>query len=118
MDFFYDRQTENATRLFDALLDFWGGDIPGLSIAEELTRPGLILQFGRPPNRIDLLNQIAGISFDAVWSARQEHRLVSDDDATPIYYISLAHLIANKQAAGRPKDLEDLNYLRGAAGLG
>jgi len=30
-------------------------------------------------------------------------------------YIGLAALIKNKKAVGRPKDLEDLKYLRAAA---
>lgn len=39
--------------------------------AKELMESGLILRFGHPPNRIDLLNQIAEMSFDAAcrgWS--------------------------------------------------
>ncbi|MGI9175597.1 MAG: nucleotidyltransferase [Rhodothermales bacterium] len=116
VDFFYEGRASNAKRLFEALLDFWGGDVPGVSEMEELMHPGLILQFGRPPNRIDLLNQIAGVSFDAVWETRLTLSLVSDDENTPMYYIALEHLIANKQAAGRPKDLEDLSYLRSVSG--
>ncbi len=116
VDFFYDGRPLNAQRLFDALLEFWDGDVPGVVNAEELMQPDLVLQFGRPPNRIDLLNGITGVSFDAAWSARLELSLVSDDGAAPLYYIGLEHLITNKQATARPKDIDDLNYLREVAG--
>ena len=118
VDVFYDLQANNARRLFQALGDFWSGDIPGVSNAQELVVDGLILQFGRPPNRIDLLNRIDGVAFEEAWSARREVSLASEGDAVPLYYIGLESLIANKQAAGRPKDLEDLAYLRRVAERG
>lgn len=112
VDFFFDRQIENAQRLFRALNEFWDGDVPGVSEAEELTTAGLILQFGRPPNRIDLLNRIEGVSFEAAWSGRRKVLLESETDAVPTYYIGLDQLIANKESAGRSKDRDDLTYLR------
>ncbi len=30
---------------------------------DELSEPGLIIQFGVPPNRIELMNEITGIRF-------------------------------------------------------
>ena len=112
VDIFYDRQPENAQRLFQALIDFWDGDIPSVSAPEELTKAGLILQFGRPPNRIDLLSRIEGISFEEAWSERREVLLVSESDAVPTYYIGLEQLITNKESAGRPRDRDDLKYLK------
>jgi hypothetical protein len=41
--------------------------------------------------------------------------LESAGGTVPLYYISLGHLLCNKEAAGRPKDWEDLKYLRQAA---
>ena len=49
---------ENVRRLFKALLEFWSGDVPGIANAEELLEPELIIQFGRPPNRIDLISSL------------------------------------------------------------
>ena len=114
VDFFYDGRGPNAERLYGALLAFWDGDVPGLGSAAELTQPGLVLQFGRPPNRIDLLNRIDGVDFDAAWETRRTLSMVSEGDAAPLYYIAREALIANKQASGRPQDLADLIYLREA----
>lgn len=111
VDFFYDRARENATNLFRALHEFWDGNIPGVDSTEELTQEGLILQFGRPPNRIDLINRIDGVSFEEAWPVRTEAILESESGDIPVYYISLEKLIENKKAAGRPKDLDDLKYL-------
>jgi hypothetical protein len=112
IDIFYDRREENAQRLFQALSEFWGGNIPGISEIEELAAAGLILQFGRPPNRIDLLNRIDGVTFEDAWSARREVLLASGKEAVPVSYIGPEPPMANKKAAGRPKDQEDLTYLR------
>lgn len=115
VDFFYDRRPDNARKLFYALDEFWGGNIPAIERFEELTGAGLILQFGRPPYRIDLINQIAGVTFDEAWPAKKAVTLFSQEEDIPLYYLGLEQLIKNKQAAGRPKDLEDLAYLRRAA---
>ena len=113
-DFFFKGDLENAARLYSALEVFWDGDIPDLHQAEELAEPGLILQFGRPPNRIDLINDIEGVSFDEAWAGRVEAMLVTSHGDIPIPYIGLEHLIQNKRASGRPRDLDDLAYLERA----
>ena len=54
-----------------------------------MMQPGLILQFGRPPNRIDLLNEVDGVSFDKAWQTREEVALVSEARTAPVYYMGL-----------------------------
>jgi hypothetical protein len=39
----------------------------------------------------------------------------SGEITTPLYYLAREALIASKEASGRPKDLEDLRYLRDAS---
>ena len=56
VDFFYDRTDVNAGRLFQSLSEFWSGNIPEMESAGELMEEGVVIQFGRPPYRIDLLN--------------------------------------------------------------
>jgi len=110
VDFFYERTEENVERLFSALDDFWQGHIPGLR-KKELLEVGIIIQFGLPPNRIDLLNKIDGVSFGEVWINRVEEELKVENKRTPIYFIGIDSLIKNKESAGRHKDLDDLRFL-------
>ncbi len=111
VDFFYRTDGGNTERLYAALLDFWDGDVPGFDRAEELTLPDLVVQFGRPPNRIDLLTAISGVAFEDAWSTRET--LVADD-GTPVHLISRSLLIVNKEASARPKDIDDAAFLREA----
>jgi hypothetical protein len=65
MDLFYQADAANAARLYRALQEFWGGAVPGIENAEVLRGKGKVFQFGRPPNRLDLLNSIDGVGFPA-----------------------------------------------------
>ena len=100
-------------RLFQALRTFWGGEIPGVGSPAELADPGVVIQFGRPPNRIDLINQIDGVTFEQAWPGRLEAEVAGGSLPTRANYIGVRDLIQNKEASGRPKDLDDLAYLRG-----
>ncbi len=111
VDFFYERTQANATRLFRALEVFWNNSIPGVAAAKELLEPGIIVQFGRPPNRIDLHNQLTGVSFESVWSSRIAARLQTSSGSLRFYYIGLGPLRRNKRATGRSRDLDDLQHL-------
>ena len=116
VDFYYEGSPENAARLYEALNEFWSGVIPGLETPEELMEPGIILQFGVTPNRIDLLNSIDGVTFEEAWANRVEVRTEITGETVSVYFIGLNELIKNKQAMKRPRDLEDLKYLRKARG--
>lgn len=115
VDFFYEDEERNAHRLFEALLEFWDGRIPGLNRAEELREKGLILQFGRPPHRIDLMNRIDGVAFARAWARRIRIRLTTSEGPVPVYYLDLASLLKNKRATGRPKDMDDVRFLSAQA---
>ena len=117
VDFFYDSELENARRLYAALDEFWEGSLPGLACADELTEPGLILQFGVPPNRIDLMNRIDAVVFEDAWKERVVVVLEINDHGVSVNYVGLEELITNKEAAARPKDLDDLPFMREALQL-
>ena len=86
--------------------------MPAVSKADDLEQEGMVFQFGRPPNRIDLLSRVDGLTFDEAWDERHLATLLFPDQTTQdLPILSLSHLIAAKQAAGRPKDLDDLRYL-------
>ena len=112
VDIFYDATEENINRLYTALQKFWDGDIPGLERKTELAEPGIIFQFGVPPNRIDLLNTITNVDFEGAWNNRITENMKDKSRSFDIYYIGLEELIRNKQNMGRYKDLEDLRYLQ------
>ena len=114
VDFFFDPSSENAERLFQALIDFWDGQVPGIASATELAEPGLVVQFGVPPNRIDLINFIEAVSFEEAWQSRVTV-VMDDGDGCSLQFIGLETLIRNKAALNRPKDVDDLEYLRSAS---
>jgi hypothetical protein len=116
VDFFYAHDQQNVESLFRALGAFWGGTVPGIAVAEELMEPGLVVQFGRPPNRIDLLNRIDGVGFEEAWDTRLELSIPAGSKTIPLFMLSLEKLLQNKRASGRPKDLDDVKYLQAAAG--
>jgi hypothetical protein len=110
VDFFFERSESNVDRIWRALSDFWGGDVPSLRSARELMDPNLVLQYGRPPNRIDLIGSLS-FPFEDAWAARVEESLEVDGERIPIFILGLEHLRKAKRAAGRPKDLDDLAHL-------
>ena len=111
IDVYYDREHDNAVSLFKALEEFWQGEIPELEGPSELEKHGVIFQFGVPPNRIDLLNDIDGVDFESAWRRRTLVVLESHSGSIPFSYIGLKDLIQNKRASGRPKDQDDLPFL-------
>jgi len=118
VDFLYDRSEPSVKSLYAALTEFWDGDIPGLAAPDELLESAIVVQFGRPPNRIDLLSSIDGVGFDEAWGGRVTAEMVSEPGANPVpvFFISLGPLLKNKAATARAKDLDDLRYLRQLAG--
>jgi hypothetical protein len=115
VDVFFEPTPANAKKLHGALTEFWGGRIPGLGSSEELRRPGVLFRFGVPPNRLELLNDIDGVTFDEAWRGRKSEPVRCGDADVVVFYIGLQELIRNKRAAGRNKDLDDLEFLDAAA---
>lgn len=66
-----------------------------------------IVRMGVPPLRIEVTTGIDGVEFDDCYAER-----ISDSiDGVPVNLINLRHLKINKEASGRPKDLNDLEHL-------
>lgn len=99
---------QNATDLLAALDDFGFGSL-GLTIADFLD-PDVVVQLGYPPQRIDLLTSIDGVTFDECYRNRVE---ISLNASLRVPFISLEDLKANKRAAARLQDLADLEALDG-----
>ncbi|MBC5993439.1 hypothetical protein H8S84_11385 [Pontibacter sp. SD6] len=74
---------------------------------EDLTTPEIVVQFGYPPNRIDVATGLAGVEFSACWNRKS----VIPFGDTMANFISLDDLKQNKQATARQQDLLDLQKL-------
>ena len=70
--------------------------------------PDQVIRMGVPPLRIELLTGISGVLFGDCYSRRATVII----DGTEVDLISLDDLRSNKVAAGRPKDLDDLEHLQ------
>lgn len=111
IDFFYEISRKNIKKLYSALKEFWGGEVLGLKDESELGIEGQIIQYGVPPNRIDLIGSISGVDFKSCWRNKKEEEIAIKGKKVKIYYIGLEDLIKNKEKMSRNKDKEDLKYL-------
>lgn len=105
IDFLYRRTAANVQRLCRALEAF--GAPPTALDPKSLLTPDMVTMFGLPPFRIDLLGDISGVEFAAVWRGSHVVTLAG----TPIRVIGLAELRANKASTGRAKDEADVRRL-------
>ena len=105
MDLWVAIRQNNAEKLVVVLKEF-GLTSPQLS-ANIFLQEDQIIRMGVPPMRIELLTTISGVDFDSCYS----ERIVDVIDNVEVHIINLKHLKQNKQASGRHKDLDDLQYL-------
>ncbi len=78
----------------------------GISI-DDLLDADKVIQLGYPPLRIDLLTSIAGVEFQDAW----KRKVTSNYGRERVYFIGKQDLIVSKKAAGRKRDLSDLDEL-------
>jgi hypothetical protein len=90
----------------DAALREFGFSGPSVSPELFLTLDNVV-RMGVPPMRLEILTSISGVQFDECYAEREMVRL--DEIVVPV--ISLARLRKNKEAAGRAKDLADIENL-------
>jgi len=99
---------ENAQRVVRALADF-GAPLERVDV-DDFSRPGMVVQFGVEPGRIDILTAIEGVAFDEAYP----DRLIVRTDDVDLPVIGRQHLLRNKRAVGRPQDLADASRLEQA----
>lgn len=93
---------KNAEKLSLVIREFGMASL-GLK-KEDFLEPGLITQIGYPPLRIDILNEIDGVSFVEAY----QNKAIIDIEGLSINYIGLDDLIKNKMASGRHQDISDV----------
>jgi hypothetical protein len=105
LDIWVEPTAENAAKVWRALASF-GAPLDDLSVAD-LSNPDMIYQIGVEPNRIDLIMEIKGLSFTEAW----KNRVITSYDDQPVSLLSWEHILLAKKAAGRPRDLLDVEIL-------
>lgn len=96
----------NATKMVSVINDF-GFDALGFKENDFLLENYVTL-LGQPPLRIDILNAISGLDFDAAYLEKVE----TEVDDLKIKFISVNDFIKNKKATGRAKDLGNVESLK------
>ena len=105
IDIFVQPTLENSDAVFASLVEF-GAPLSGVT-AKDFRTPGTVYQIGVPPNRIDILTDIDGLSFDEAGSFDVEI------DGLAVPFLDLDSLKRNKASTGRTKDKLDLELLNG-----
>jgi hypothetical protein len=96
---------DNAARLI-AALDAFGFPVPDLT-PEAVSDHRRMLQMGVPPVQIHVMSAISGVEWDDAWADRIEGALGSHR----VHFLGRDTFLRNKRAAGRPKDLADIDAL-------
>ena len=97
--------TDNARRVWRALERF-RAPLSKMQISD-FAEAEVLYQIGVPPSRIDIMTSVTGLTFDAAWPNRVE--AMFGDVPAPV--LGLADMRTAKRAAGRLKDLADLEEL-------
>lgn len=105
LDVWVEAGSENAVRVY-AALGVFGAPLDQLTV-DDLSRGDVVFQMGVPPNRIDIVTGIDGVTFAEAWPNRVE----SVYGEQRVALIGRGDLVRNKQAAARPQDLLDLSML-------
>jgi hypothetical protein len=115
LDIFIKADPTNANAAYEALARF-GAPLVGIA-RSDLADPSKFLRFGRPPIAVDILSGIDGVEFDEAWSRRVES-VIDPKTGLTAFFISKSDLIASKLAAGRLRDLADVEEIREAEASG
>lgn len=104
VDIFIRATYDNAVNTLTALKAF-GYDVTDIKEEDLLKKKILIRQY---VVETDIHPFVTGVTFDKVWKDKVKAKLGN----TYAYFASLNDLIRMKRAAARPKDLEDIKYLK------
>lgn len=106
LDVWVEATPDNASRVMRALRAFGA---PVRDVAEsDFATPGVVLQIGVSPARIDVLTDLTGLTFEEAWAGRVRGSFGDVE----VDFLGRAEFIRNKRAVGRPKDLGDIDELQ------
>jgi hypothetical protein len=107
IDIWIKATADNAERILKVLEEFGAHDL-NVTI-KDIMNPDIVIQFGKPPFRIDIFSSIDGVDFDEAFREKFIHDFGNLKD---VNFISLSHLIKNKKSSGREKDKFDIQWLK------
>ncbi|HUQ80494.1 MAG TPA: nucleotidyl transferase AbiEii/AbiGii toxin family protein [Gemmatimonadaceae bacterium] len=109
IDIWVEPNDDNADRVWQALAAF-GPPLEDLDIdRQDFTRPDVVAQLGLPPNRIDIVTGVSGLTFEPAWNRRVEAQV----EGVTVPVLAIDDLVANKTASGRENDRADIRGLQG-----
>ena len=111
LDVFIKADPANAKAAYAALASF-GAPLGNISV-EDLSDSRKFIRLGREPVAVDIFSGIDGVAFDEAWERRVEG-VIDGASGLTAFFISKADLIASKLAAGRMRDLADVEDMREA----
>jgi hypothetical protein len=106
LDVFVELTQKNAEALAEVLRRF--GMLEKGGPEKPWLKQGTIVRMGRDPLRLEIMNDIDGVTFAQCHARRVRANL----GGLTVNFISLPDLITNKKASGRYKDLADVDCLR------
>jgi len=105
IDIWVEPSSGNAEAVLRALARF-GAPLFDLTI-DDLKREGTVFQIGFEPQRIDMMTAISGVTFEEAYA----QAMLRTIDGIDLPVLSIDHLIRNKLASARKKDLADVEAL-------
>lgn len=109
LDLFIKADPANAKATYAALASF-GAPLSNITV-DDLADARKFIRFGSEPAAVDILPGIDGVNFDEAWARRVEGVIDAKSGITA-FFISKSDLIASKLAAGRLRDLADVEEIR------
>ncbi len=98
---------DNSLKLYKALVEF-GAPLDDIN-EDTFKEKGIIFQIGVAPCRIDIITEISG---DIEFADAKRRSIKAEFEGISPNILSIDDLIKNKEATGRPKDIEDAKMLK------
>jgi hypothetical protein len=107
LDLWVNPTSRNYKKMLQAFVEF---GLSPFNMTESLflnSNENDVFTFGRPPVCVDILTKVKGLSFNESY----QNASIVDFDGLEVMMIDIRDLKKAKQAAGRSKDLDDLENL-------
>lgn len=101
------RQTEENYKNIERAFSIFKMPMFDMTLNKFLSQSTDVFTFGRSPVAIDIITKLKGLDFEYAF---KNSSIVSIEDFT-IRLIHLNDLIEAKKAAGRPRDIDDIEHL-------